>query len=140
MPSALVIEDNAADVRQVSTILNEIGFDQIDLASTVPTALHLLDEVVEKKRPAPDLMVLDLSFGYESGFEVLRRWKSDQRLKPIRVIVWTQMGEREQELCRLFGLQYVIPKWKGNRDLKLAVQKIMGGSQGGSQPPSEASL
>lgn len=129
MQNALVVEDNAADLRQAVSLLTGMGFGKVESAATVAAALHYLEDVAERKCPAPDLILLDLAFGYESGFEVLRRWKSDARLKRIKVVVWTQMGEREQELCRLFGLEHVVPKWKSIEELQTAMQAAMGKSQ-----------
>jgi CheY-like chemotaxis protein len=125
MPNALIVEDNTYDLRQATSLLTGMGFEKVDPAATVSAALLYLDEVAERKRPVPDLILLDLSLGYESGFEVLRRWKSDARLKPIKVVVWTQMGEREQQLCQLFGLEYIIPKWKNIQELQTAMQAAM---------------
>jgi CheY-like chemotaxis protein len=129
MPNALVVEDDASDLRQATSLLTGMGFEQVEPAATVSAALRFLDDVADRKRPVPDLILLDLSLGYESGFEVLRRWKSDNRLKAIKIVIWTQMGEREQELCRLFGLQHIVPKWKSLQDLQTATQAAMGKSQ-----------
>jgi CheY-like chemotaxis protein len=63
--------------------------------------------------------------GYESGFEVLRRWRSDRKLSGIQIVVWTQMGDREQEICRLFGLKHVISKWAGAAELQDAIKAAM---------------
>jgi len=136
MPTALIIEDDPIDLRQAAGLLTELGFDKIEQATNASKALRFLEDVAERKSSAPDLLVLDLSLGYESGFEVLRRWKSDKRLKPIKIIVWTQMGEREQELCRLFGLEHIVPKWRSAAEFKTALQVAMGNSP---QRPSEAS-
>ena len=125
MPSVLVVEDDLTDLGTASGLLTELGVEKVESATTVGAALNYLEDVAERKREAPALIVLDLSFGYESGFEVLRRWKSDARLKAIKVVVWTQMGEREQELCKLFGLQHVVSKWDTTMDLRTALQAVL---------------
>ncbi len=126
MPSVLIVEDDAADLRQATSVLKGMGFEQIQPAVSASAALRYLEEVAERKRVPPSLIALDLALGYESGFEVLRRWKSDARLKAIKIVVWTKMGEREQELCRLFGLQHVIPKWKSQHEFEAAMQEAVG--------------
>lgn len=103
-------------------VVSKLDLVNPDLAGSVAEAFRYLDEVIEHKREAPALMVLDLSLGYESGFEILRRWKSDRKLSAIPIVVWTQMGEREQELCRLFGLKQVISKWSDIKELQDAVK------------------
>jgi CheY-like chemotaxis protein len=123
--NALIVEDDAIDLQQATEILKGVGVSKIDSAASSPRAIRYLEEVAEQKRPAPAVIVLDLALGYDSGFEVLRCWKSDRRLKDINIVVWTQMGEREQELCRLFGLEHVVPKWKDIEELQTTLQQVL---------------
>ena len=125
MANVFIVEDNASHLRHAKLLISNLGVREVDSASTVGAAVRYLDEIVEGKREAPALMILDLALGYESGFEVLRRWKGDPHLKSIPVIVWTQMGDREQELCRLFGLQHVVSKGGSERDLQDAVKAVV---------------
>lgn len=118
----LVVEDNLVDATKCVALLKKLGADEIDAVGTVAAALLRLDDVLAGKRSAPDLILLDLAFSLESGFEVLRRWKADERLKNIRIIVWTAMGETEQRLCEFFGVHSVVPKWAGTRELEQAVR------------------
>ncbi len=133
MANVLIVEDNLTDLGTANGVLTELGVEKVESATTIPAALVYLEEVAERKRAAPALILLDLSFGYDSGFEVLRRWKSDARLKAIKIVVWTQMGEREQELCKLFGLQHVVSKWDTIMELRNALQSALG------QPESRSS-
>ncbi|HEX5434198.1 MAG TPA: response regulator [Candidatus Angelobacter sp.] len=120
---ALIVEDNNADLAQSAAILKKLQFDTVEATNTVADAImHLLD-AMDGKRPAPDLILLDLSFTRESGFEVLRHWKSNRaHLKNTRIIVWTVMGETEQQLCRYFGVD-VVPKWAGPLELENALRE-----------------
>jgi CheY-like chemotaxis protein len=129
MANMLIVEDDASDLRRATAALAQLGLGTIDPATSVGEALLYLDEVAEGKRGAPALIILDLSLGYESGFEVLRRWKSDRKLSQIQIVVWTQMGEREQELCRLFGLKRVIAKWADISELQNAAKEALNFSQ-----------
>ena len=119
---ALVVEDNLVDATRCVSLLKELGATEIDAVGTVAAALLRLDDVAERKLPAPDVMILDLAFPFESGFEVLRRWRADPELRKIRIIVWTQMGETEQRLCGLFGVHKVVPKWAGYKELEQALR------------------
>lgn len=134
MANVLIVEDDASDLRKSTSALVKLGLGPIDSASSVGKALRYLDEVAEGKRTPPALIILDLSLGYESGFEVLRRWRGDQKLSAIQIVVWTQMGEREQELCRLFGLKHIVPKWTGTADLQNAVKAVIQSSSSPSAP------
>ncbi|HKD80239.1 MAG TPA: response regulator [Candidatus Angelobacter sp.] len=126
MPNILIVEDDPADMRRATAALAELGLGKTVSATSVAEAFRYLDGVREGKHEAPALIVLDLSLGYESGFEILRRWKSDHNLSRIQIVVWTQMGEREQELCRLFGLKHVISKFSDVSELQDAVKNSSG--------------
>jgi CheY-like chemotaxis protein len=128
---ALVVEDNIVDATKCVSLLNKLGVTEVDAVGTVAAAQLRLDDVIDGKLAPPDVIILDLSFSYESGFEVLRRWKAHEKLKDIRVIVWTQMGETEQRLCGYFGVNSVVPKWAGDRELKQAIEAVCGRSSCG---------
>lgn len=118
MSRVLIVEDNNSDLRQSAAILKRLQVEKIDTVNNVPSAVMHLQDAAEGRKPAPDLVLLDLAFTRESGFEVLRYWKSNRdQLKNTNVVVWTIMGETEQQLCRYFGVQ-VVPKWAGPQELE----------------------
>lgn len=125
MPAVLIVEDNPSHAREVKTILSKLGINSVETTATVAGALEYLHDVAERTRQAPDLIVLDLGFSMESGFEVLRHWKGDESLKKTQIVVWTEMGQLEQEMCHLFGLKHVVPKWAGPRELQAALQSAV---------------
>jgi len=118
---ALIVEDCVSDLRQASALLKKYGVEEAEAITRVDKALLRLQEVVEDKRPAPDLIVLDLNFNLESGFEVLRFMKSHQQLNAVRVVVWTVMGETQQQICRYFGAE-VVPKSEGIAALSRTIE------------------
>lgn len=122
MHKVLIIEDDPSDIKKSEEVLTRLGVEKIELATTVARALAYLEDVKTGSREAPDAIILDLSFSLESGFEVLRFWKSHPELKNIRIVVWTAMGELEQHLCRLFGIQHVIPKWDNVAELEYTLK------------------
>lgn len=85
--------------------------------------MRYLQEVVDGTRQPPDLILLDLQFPLESGFEVLRFRRSNQKVSSIPVIVWTIMGATEQELCRYFGAT-VVSKHEGSGGLEWALKSL----------------
>src|SRR5579872_1873442 len=123
MRRVLIVEDNPSDIRKSEDVLKRLGVQEIKLATTVAKAIEYLDDVRAGSRPAPDVIILDLSFSLESGFEVLRFWKSHAQLKNIRIVVWTVMGELEQQLCRLFGVEHVVPKWVTVTELEQTLKR-----------------
>ncbi len=119
----LVVEDSVTDVHSCVSLLRRLRVSQIDVLSSVSAARLRLEEISEGLLPAPDVMILDLNFSSESGFEVLRFWKDRPALKGMRVIVWTAMGEPERMLSGLFGVDTVVPKWAGLRELGMALTR-----------------
>jgi CheY-like chemotaxis protein len=123
MKRALIIEDRVPDIQRAIRVLHKLGIEEIDSFSRVDAALLRLEEAVEGKRSIPDLIILDLSFSTESGFEILRFWKSNKLLHDnTSVVVWTQMTDPEQELARCFGAE-VVPKWTGAAELETALRR-----------------
>lgn len=125
MQRALVIEDSIPDQRRAMKVFKALQWDEIQQFIRVDAALLHMQEVVEGKHPVPELIILDLQFNLESGFEVLRFLKSNPIFCSVPVIVWTHMGTIEQELSRYFGAT-VVSKEAGSRELEGAVKNIRG--------------
>lgn len=127
MSRVLIVEDNNADLGQSAAILRKLQFETVEAATTVAGAMLYMQDAVEGKKPAPHLILLDLSFTRESGFEILRYWRSNrEQLRDTRIVVWTAMGETEQQLCRYFGVD-VVPKWAGPVELENALRGYVPG-------------
>jgi CheY-like chemotaxis protein len=120
----LIVEDNIADMKTLASVLAKMGVLDVEATTNIAKALLWLQEVVEGRRPAFELILLDLSFPHESGFEVLRFWKSNPQLKDIRILVWTSMGETEVELVKYFGVE-VVAKWAGAGELEEMLRKYL---------------
>jgi CheY-like chemotaxis protein len=117
----LVVEDSVSDVHSCVSLLRRLRVSQVDVLSSVSAAMLSLEQIAEGLLPIPDVMILDLNFPLESGFEVLRFWKDRPELKSMRIIVWTSMGETERALSDLFGVEKVVPKWAGLAELAMAL-------------------
>lgn len=119
---ALIVEDNSSDVTKAASVLNKLGVTEIQAFPRVSTAMEHLRGVVEGRAEVPNVLILDLDFNMESGFEVLRFWKASPKLKGMHVVVWTLMGELEQKVSRLFGVENVVDKQAGVRELEKALR------------------
>lgn len=117
----LLVEDNEADAQQALTIFNTLGLE-VQSAITVLAARNYLEDVTAGTHLAPHLIVLDLSFALESGFEVLRYWKSNPGLQTIQIIVWTRAGEQERKLAAYFHVAAVAQKSQGPKQLENALK------------------
>jgi DNA-binding response OmpR family regulator len=122
MYRVLIVEDMPSDVRQSAAIVKKLGAEDVIALNNIAAAILFLQDVVEGTKKPPDLILLDLSFPRESGFEVLRYWKSNAKLNGIPVVVWTVMGDTEKKLCEFFGVEQVVPKWAGPKELEAALR------------------
>jgi DNA-binding response OmpR family regulator len=125
MHRVLIVEDTPSDARQSGAVVKKLGAEDIISQNNIAAAMLFLEDVVEGNKKPPDLILLDLSFPRESGFEVLRYWKSEAVLHRIPVVVWTVMGDTEKKLCHFFGVEHVVPKWAGPKELEAALKTFV---------------
>ena len=119
----LIIEDAASDVRRAGEVLDSLGIKDVDVKRNVKMALEDLVESLDEGSPLPGTIILDLNFGSDSGFEILRLWHSNPKFKKAtKIVVWTAMGETEHKICRAFGVENVVPKWEGASALERALR------------------
>lgn len=124
MKRVLIVEDQLNDLRVLSDILEQLGPMEVQARTSAAAARAYLEAALDGERPMPDLIILDLNLGYESGFELLRFWHSQTRLATIQVVVWTIMGKEQQDMCKLFGVNQVVAKWEGASALRRAIEPL----------------
>lgn len=122
MMRLLVVEDQPTDLQVVTDLAQALGMT-LEARTSASSAKLYLEAALQDNSPLPDFIVLDLDLGYESGFELLRFWHRTPRLAGIRMIVWTVMGEDQHEICRLFKVHAVVPKWEGAPALERALSR-----------------
>lgn len=93
-PKILIVEDNE-DTRQVFQLLLESKRYAVATAKDGEAALLLVGS------EAPDLILLDISMPGLSGFEVVKRLKSEPRTRAIPVVMVTGLGDRESRMKAL---------------------------------------
>jgi CheY-like chemotaxis protein len=121
----LIVEDDDADTQRAGNICQKLGLDVQSMVS-VESAEDFLDRVVQGVFDPPDLIVLDLGFPGESGFAILRSWKSTPQLSSIPIVVWTRLGQVDCDLADLFGVNHVVKKSQGAAALESAVKQAVG--------------
>jgi CheY-like chemotaxis protein len=116
----VIIEDSSDDLSTATRVLNGIGIREVATFSRIPEAMIYLEEIAAGGRDCPDLMLLDLNLGNDSGFEVLRYYKSTPNLQKCQIIVWSASGAIEKELCLHFGVE-CVDKGAGEAALATAI-------------------
>ena len=125
MTRVLIVEDEDADTQKAGRICQKLGLDVQSMVSA-ETAEDFLQRVLQGVFDPPGLIVLDLGFQGESGFAILRQWKSNPQLSSIPIVVWTHLSKVDRDLATLFGVKTVVTKSLGPGALESAVKQVVG--------------
>jgi CheY-like chemotaxis protein len=120
MKRLMLVEDNPKDMKRGAEIARDSGFQIVDAHASLIPAKTYIDDGLGGFRSLPDVIVLDLNLGLDSGFELLRFWHSTPRLNSIPMIVWSVMGD-EQRICNLFKVTKVVAKREGDEVMRAAL-------------------
>ena len=117
--TALILENNPADLLIASSVAEVAGIQNVHTFATLAQAQAFLEHGLRGENPLPDVMIIDLDLGQESGFELLRFWRTNPRLESIPVIVWTVLGPAHyQQMCDVFRVSRFLGKWEGQTALR----------------------
>ena len=76
----LIIEDNAIQALYLETVVNKMGFNQIEKAHSYKQAIRLIDEF------KPDLLFVDINLEEEStGIDVVKTLNKNSEIQVIYV-------------------------------------------------------
>jgi CheY-like chemotaxis protein len=125
MPLLLILEDRPLELRKAAGVARDAGFTEFEVTAFPTNAVLYLEKALAGSAPLPDAMVVDLDLGLESGFDLVRFWHGNGRLKKIPIVIWTVMGAHEREMCALFGVYRFVPKQEGLYVLRDALVSII---------------
>jgi CheY-like chemotaxis protein len=72
----------------------------------------------------PDVIILDLALGSDSGFELLRTKRLLRNDKKIKIVVWSRMADRNRDFCELFKVDAYVSKRQGAAALQDALRQL----------------
>jgi len=121
----LVVENEPKDMKNAADSARAVGFSEVEGKTTPYAARVYLEDRLANGPRLPDGILLDLDFGYESGYELLRFWHSHPGLRTIPLIVWSILGEEQKQMCNLFKVRQFVGKWEGNEALQDALKGII---------------
>lgn len=119
MKTILFVEDDPFLIDIYSAKLKEAGFE-IEIAKD---GEECLAKVKEKK---PDLIVLDIVLPKISGWEVLKEIKKDRNLKDLKIIIFSNLGQKNEveEGLRMGAAQYLIKAHYTPSEVVREIKKI----------------
>jgi DNA-binding response OmpR family regulator len=120
----MIIEDNLRDTRIASKVARLAGFEDVETFTSLERAIERIEQGLRGEKPLPDAIIVDLILGHDSGFEVLRHWRTTWSESAMRMIVWTQLGEHSRGLCALFHVDAFVSKWQGEEALRKALEGV----------------
>ena len=85
----LIVDDNAAFLSAACELLTRQGMRVVGLASTGSEAVQQADEL------RPDVALVDIDLGGESGFDVARLLAEASHLEPVPVVLISSYAERD---------------------------------------------
>lgn len=113
----LLVEDDPMVVRMYQRKLTMDGFD-LTVAFNGEEGLKALAKY------RPDIVLLDIMMPKMNGFEMLKRVKSDEKIKDIPVVILTNLGDRAEDVEKSKGLGANDHWVKANMSLKELVERI----------------
>jgi CheY-like chemotaxis protein len=85
----LIVDDNPGFLAAASDLLEREGISVVGVASTSSEALERAEEL------RPDLTLVDIDLGAESGFDLVRRLAQDSGRRASSVILISTYAERD---------------------------------------------
>jgi DNA-binding response OmpR family regulator len=121
----LIVEDHEKDLSVAEQAARSAGFSDIEARADIRSTKVYLEKAIGAEGSLPDLILLDLDLGHESGYELLRIRYANTRLAKIPVLIWTQLGRENYEVCALFNISGYVAKWEGPAALRDVLVKLL---------------
>jgi DNA-binding response OmpR family regulator len=101
MAKVLLAEDDATMVSLLKTLLTMEGFDvrALDVDSDVPAAV---------KQEKPDVLLMDVHLGHQSGMDILESIRNQTDLANVRIVMTSGLNMKEE--CLHYGANAFLLK------------------------------
>jgi DNA-binding NarL/FixJ family response regulator len=121
----LIVDDSPGFLRSARALLEHEGAAVVGVASTGADAVHQAEE------HRPDVVLLDIDLGAESGFELAGRLQAEAGMAPSNVILISTHAEDDfADLIAASPVAGFLPKGELSVD---AIHGVLGGR--GNSPP-----
>lgn len=118
----LVIEDDPLLVEMVESKLKREGFE-------VDSACNGEDGLTCAKNFLPDVVLSDISMPIMDGFEFLKTFKADESMKKTPVIMFSSLGDKEENLEKgkqLGASGFLIKSQLSLDDIPKKIKEVLG--------------
>jgi len=133
MKKILLVEDDPFLIDIYSTRLKKSGF-KLEIADNGGEALKKIRKrnaanfgKKKKKNLWPDVLILDIVLAGIDGWQVLQEIKKDEKLKDLKIIVFTNLGQKEEveKGLRLGATKYLVKAHYTPSELVEEIEKII---------------
>lgn len=123
MKSILLVEDDPFLIDIYSQKLTKAGF-KVEVAKNGKSAL----ESLQKRKP--QLVILDIVLPGIEGWEVLRKIKKDRSLANLKVVVLSNLGQKEEveKGLKLGAVKYLIKAHYTPSEVVREIKKVINNS------------
>jgi len=120
MKSILLVEDDPFLIEIYTTKFKQVGFS----IEKVEDGEECLRKLKEK---TPDLLLLDIVLPNLNGWEILRKMKEDDNLKNIKVVILSNLGEKQdiEKGIKLGAIKYLVKAHYTPSEVVEEVKKIL---------------
>ena len=128
----LVIDDDMDTLRLMDSVLSSAGYKPVCVDNA-------RQGMVELRRQAPSLVILDLIMPGMTGFEFLECLQRVPAMTATPIVVWTSKDlDREEDLYLRSAVRAVVSKGEGGAaGLLRAIESIVPGPRTPASPPGE---
>jgi len=120
MKQILLIEDDPFLVEIYTAKLKKAGFQVVAAGDG--------EEGIRKmKEKTPDLLLLDIVLPSLNGWEILRNIKKDSKLSNVKVVILSNLGEREEieKGLKLGAVRYLVKAHYTPGEVVEEIKKIL---------------
>lgn len=105
----LIVEDVSYNRKLLVTIVDQLGYKNIDTAENGKIAIDMIKEGKENGRQY-DILLLDIRMPEMDGYQVLSIMNSMNLVKPKVIVITASVLQHEREKCSELGVSYFINK------------------------------
>jgi len=117
----LIVDDNRTMIRIIRGLLNQIGFENVDAA---PDGSEALAKMRQKEY---GLVISDWNMGFMTGYELLKKVRSDTQLAKTPFIMVTAESKSENVIAaKNSGVDNYIVKPFTAETLKSKIEAVIG--------------